>query len=213
MSPYITNIVVPVTSDSIIQGFSVIYITKALFDCDSTNIEYAFQWQYDTHHPFSVFRTDGTLLFQVDSANGPYCFGCYDGSFIWTPIKNTSDGTKLFLQQRPDSTSNVYRILVYSLCGTLPATIYDFSEHKQFVKIFPNPASDELNFEITAPNNQESFQIVIFDSGVKEQRRENISYQQRGFTMSVKDLSSGTYLYSLVGNSRVYQSGKFVLKK
>jgi len=212
MSPYLTNVQIPVIADSISDGFGVIYITKALFDCDTTNIEYAFEVQWDMLHPFRVFRTDGTLLLQVDSANGPYGFGLYDGSHDVRPIVNTSAGTKLFLQKYHPN--NYPEVRVYALCGTLPTNVYDFSEHnKSFVKVFPNPATEELNFEVTPPNNLEEFQIVIFDAAAKEQKRESISLQRGKCSLDVRNYSSGIYLYSLIGKNKVYQSGKFVLNK
>lgn len=210
MSPFITNIVVPV-SDSIKNLFTVIYITKTLFDCDSTNIEYAYENPRDLTKPFRVFRTDGTLLFQEDSTNGPYFFGVYGGSIDIRPVLQTSDGAKLFLQ-KPYNGQGV-PVRIYALCGELPTTIYDFSTPKNFVRISPNPANMKLTFEIIPPNNMDEFQLVIFDSNAQEQRRESISLLQRNFSIDVGDFSSGTYFFSLVSNRKEYQSGKFVVAK
>ena len=37
----------------------------------------------------------------------------------------------------------------------------------------------ELNFEVTFPNNSDEFQIVVFDSNAKEQKRESIYRKMR----------------------------------
>jgi len=211
MSPFMTNIQIPVNGDSITQGFTVIYITKSLFDCDSTTIEYVFERQYDLTHAFRVYRTDGTLLLQVDSANGPYGFGTYGGSHEVRPILNTSDGAKLFLQKVDNN--NVGKVLVYALCGTLPAIVYDFSVLNSFVRVYPNPSSSELNFEVNLPNNQEEFKIIITDANVKEIRKNQISLTYGKCSVNINDYSSGCYFYSLVGNNRVYQTGKFIINK
>jgi Secretion system C-terminal sorting domain len=211
MTPYMTNIQIPPTGDSIMKGFTVIYVTKTLFDCDSTNIEYVYENPYDGFkHPFRVYRTDGTLLLQVDSANGPYCFGCYGGAVGIRTISNTSDGTKLFIQRYPNQ---IGQLLIYNLCGTLPVTVYDFSENPSFVKIFPNPTSGELNFEINPPNNQEEFELVIMDSNAKEASRKNVALIHNKYSMDVSNMSSGTYFYSLASKNKIYQSGKLVLTK
>ena len=153
------------------------------------------------------------MLFQKDSANGPYNFGGWGGSIVELPIRNTSDGTKLWLQKW-NSITNTPKMYIYSLCGTLPINYYDFSDQdKQFVKIYPNPASQQLNFNIVFPNNQEEFQLVIFDSNSKEKKRENISMLHGNYSLDVKNLSSGIYFYSLVSKNKVYQSGKFILTK
>jgi hypothetical protein len=212
MSPYLLNINIPAVGDSIADGFGVIYITKSLFDCDSTNIEYVYENPYDTDHAFRVYRTDGTLLFQVDSANGPYYLGggIYGGSNDFRPIANTSSGTKLFLQKY--DSNNVPEILIYSLCGNLENVNFDFT-NQSFVRIFPNPATMELNFEIVRPNNQEQFYLSIFDTNAGEQKKENILLNGNKYTIDIRDYSNGIYYYSLSTKSRIYQTGKFIITK
>ena len=143
ITPYISNIVVPVIGDSIKRGFTVVYITRTLFDYNSTNIKYVFERPYgNIPDAFRVFRTDGTLLLEVDSAREPYCFGCYGESKDIRPIQNTSDGAKLFVSKRNIQYNT--GILIYALCGTLTTNIYDFSEQKNYVSIFPNPTDKIL---------------------------------------------------------------------
>lgn len=211
LSPYMTNIQIPATGDSLKNGFSIIYITKSLFDCDSTNIEYVFSNPTNWLKPFYVYRTDGTLLLKVDSADGPYAYGGYaGGAYTVSPIINTSSGAKLFLQKYEHARLDY---LVYSLCGTLPESIYNFPGNENYVKIYPNPASMVLNFEINAPNNLEEFELVIFDATGKEYNRVNIATTQNKYALDVSKLSSGTYIYSLTTKDKAYQTGKFVITK
>jgi hypothetical protein len=210
MTSYIT-VHIPVVGDSIKNGFIVTYITKSLFDCDSSNIEYMYEAPYYNWHTFYIYRTDGTLLFQADSSRGPYAFGSGGGSHDIRPIMNTSDGAKLFLQYHNVQYNSGIRI--YSLCGTLPTTVYDFSNQIQFVKIYPNPSNMELNFEITPPNNQDEFQLIIFDGNAKEQKRESIALSHNKYTLNVSNMSSGTYFFSLISKIKVYQTGKFIVTK
>lgn len=213
MSPYLLNINIPFTSDSLSQGFGVIYITKSLFDCDSTNIEYVYENPYDIKHKFRVLRTDGTLLFQIDSANGPYYLGggIYGGSNDFKPIVNTASGTKLFLQKY--GSNQVPQILVYSLCGSLPANIFDFSNNMDQVKIFPNPTNIELNFEVNLPNNVDVFQISVFDNTSKEHMKKSFELINGRCTIDVRDFSDGVYFYSLSSKNKVYRTGKFTIIK
>ncbi|MDZ4845095.1 MAG: T9SS type A sorting domain-containing protein [Chitinophagales bacterium] len=209
MTPYMADIVIPVT-DSIMQGFTVIYVTKALFDCDSTNIEYVFTNAINQSEKFRVLRTDGTVLLEVDSATGPYCFGCWGGAYYIKPIINTSAGAKLFLQKYPPSNSQIF---IYALCGELPISVYDFSENKTFVNLFPNPADMKIHLEINPPNNFEEFQVRILDGNGKELENKNIDILANKYSLDVRGLTSGTYFYSLVSNTKVYQSGKFIVTK
>src|SRR5437764_2110879 len=121
------------------------YITYSLFDCDSTNIEYAVMLDHPdpTVHPnFAVYRTDGTLLFSKDTVGTVFCVGCGSGSYEMHPIMNTSDGAKLYLF------NNANEFLVYGLCGTLPQIITEVgqSEPYSYVKVFPNPTSGQITF-------------------------------------------------------------------
>jgi hypothetical protein len=212
MDPYLTNINIPVTNDSILQGFGVVYITKSLFDCDTNNIEYVFENPYDVFHKFRILRTDGTLLLEVDSANGPWAIGgLLGGAADFRPIVNTNDGAKLFLQKFDNN--SIPQILIYSLCGNLPSNVFDFKEIQLPVKLFPNPSKRDLTFEFVLPNNQEDFSLKIFDSSVIEILDEKLRFSQNKININVENFCSGIYFYSIVSNNRIYSTGKFTIIK
>ncbi len=210
-TPFMENISVP---EPFISGttafFQPVYITRTLFDCDSSNIEYAYQSATNATKPFRIVRTDGTILFQQDSANGVFCIGsCLGLTDITRPIRNTSAGAKLFLQHY-DSVRQ--HILVYSLCDSLPVDAFYFSPSNQsLVELLPNPASNTINFTFNLPDNFNSYELVIFDNRGKEIKREKLNSQK--YTLDVNNLSSGSYNYSLVTKSKAYQAGKFIITR
>jgi hypothetical protein len=189
------------------------YITRTLFDCDSTNIEFAYQNPIGFINPFYVVRTDETVLLKVDSANGPYCIGACQGMSDFTrPIRNTSDGAKLFLQKPSASWSQ--RLLIYSLCGELATDVFDFAQIKSpFVSVFPNPASNTLTFQITLPDNMNEYELVLLDSFARVIKRQNLSNSPNNFTVDISSFNDGIYLYTLSSKDRVYKTGKFIVKK
>lgn len=209
-TPFLTNIAVPEPFAMMTAFMQPIYITRALFDCDTSNIEYAYEAPVNSYRkPFYIMRTDGTQLFKLDSANGPYCLGgCMGMSDIIVPIKNTSDGTKLWLQR-----TDLPGIYIYSLCGTLPEDVFDFTVTKQsYIKIFPNPTASTLTFQINPPDNMNEYQLVIVDNNGKEVKREkNISNTH--YTIDVTGFSNGMYYYSLCTKNKSYQAGKFIITK
>lgn len=176
-TPFLINVVVPESFNNGSTIFRAIYITRALFDCDTSNIEYAYEAATNSNEKFRIMRTDGTVLFQLDSANGPYCFGdCLGGADWVKPLVNTSSGVKLFLQ-RPNAIGNG-AVYIYSLCGTVPK-VFDFikdNTNLSYINIFPNPSSNSLTFEIHPPNNMEEFELVIVDNGAREIKREKINH-------------------------------------
>ena len=171
-TPFLLN--VPVPEPFATWTFQVLYVTRTLFDCDSSNIEYVYESSLgNNNHPFYIMRTDGTQLFRLDSAIGIFCLGgCLGLSDIIRPIRNTSAGTKLFLH-RPGGNGQL--INIYSLCGTLPLDVFDFTiSNQSFVKMFPNPSSGSIIFQINLPDNISECELIILDNSAKELIRENI---------------------------------------
>ncbi len=206
-SPFMLNIQVPEPFDMHNGLFQVLYLTRTLFDCDSTNIEYAYYSPSNIFKPFRIMRTDGSLLFKKDSANGPYTYGTpMGGTDFIRPIVNSSSGTKLFLQ---DNKSNKY---IYSLCGTLPTNVFDFTLSQQFIiNVYPNPSSKTINFEINLPDNINDYYLLIADNNAKILKKEKVNKNLN--TIDIDSLPSGNYYYSLYSNEKVYKTGKFIIIK
>ncbi len=209
-TPFMLNISVP---EPFAREFQVIYVTKTLFDCDSTNIEYVYQAAINGFKSFYIMRTDGTQIFKLDSASGPFCAGsCLGFSDFIQPIKNTSAGAKLFLQ-RPFSAYNG-KIFIYSLCGTLPLNILDFTlQRTSFVTVFPNPTSKSLTFRIIFPDNLNNYELVIKDILGREVENLNINVGKSEYTIEMSQYDNGTYFYSFCNQNKTYQTGKFLLIK
>lgn len=156
-------------------------------------------------------RTDGTQIFKLDSALGPYCWGgCLGLSDVIRPIRNTSDGAKLFLHHPPLGQT----IYIYSLCGTLLEDGFDLTNTNQsFVEIFPNPSSSSLTFKINPPNNTDEFELVVVDNNAREIKRGKVNRQDNRYSIDTSNLSNGLYYYSLCTKNKSYQSGKFIITK
>ena len=207
-TPFILNISVPLM-DTTSTTLLISHITSTLFDCDSTNIEYVVSSPFpNPPRTFYIYRTDGTLLFSKDSVAMPYCTLCGAGGADIEGITNTSTGAKLLLFNK----NNQY--FVYGLCGTLPENVFDFTTtNRSFVRIFPNPTSNTLTFEINLPDNINDYELIIFDNGANELMREKINTNNNKKVVDVSNYSSGTYFYSLSTKNRPYQSGKFMITK
>lgn len=212
-TPFLTGITVPESFALTTSNMQVLYITRTLFDCDSSNIEYAYYSPANSTKPFRVVRTDGTILFQVDSANAPYAYGTVlGGTDVIRPIVNTSDGAKLFLQS--GSTLSPSKISVYSLCDSLRTDVFDLEgfDHS-FVQVFPNPASHLLTFRINLPDNMNQYRLLIMDNVGRIVKQEEINRQVSEYLLDLSYLSNGSYQYLLLANAKTYQTGQFMLTK
>lgn len=210
LTPFLLNIALPAPLQNGIR--QPIYITRSLFDCDSTNIEFIYESPSQMDE-FWIMRTDGTQLLYMDSVNAPYCIGgCLGLSDIIVPIRNTSDGTKLFLQKLdPNGTST--QLYIYSVCGTLlTENFYLPTQQTTFVTgVYPNPSQQQVNFRINLPDNINNYQLVITSGNATEVKRQLITNSSDIQTLDVSAFSSGTYFYSLCTASKVYQTGKFIV--
>lgn len=213
-TPYLLNISIPVASDTVNNIYYRLgYITSTLFDCDSTNIEFAMM--LDVPHPakspnFCVYRTDGKVIFSRDSVGTIFSVGLGSGSYEMQPIMNTAVGAKLLLF---NYANNIQKTYVYGLCGTLPEGVTEISQSGSFVNVFPNPTSHQVNFEITAPSHSEEYKLTIFNSSFQSVKSAVVNGINTQIDLDSGNLSAGTYFYSLQTKSKVFQTGKFILSK
>lgn len=204
-SPFLLGVPVPEPFQPFVYNFEVIYLSRSLFDCDTSNIEYAYtaigSGSTGAYQSFYIMRTDGTQLFKLDSAIAPYCFGCLNGSQEIRPIINTDSGAKLFLYY-PSNTNNLH---IYSLCGALPISLDKINEgrNQNFIQLFPNPNSGLLTFNVSLPSNTEEFNLIIFDSNSSAILRKNLSFLNHNYTIGLRNYSSGIYFYSLCTKNKI----------
>ncbi len=76
---------------------------------------------------------------------------------------------------------------------------------KKPAKVYPNPASNLIHFDIEAANN--NFEITV----VNLQGQEIINQCLKDNTLNINQLSNGIYFYKIISNKTIYQ-GKFSVK-
>ncbi len=207
-TPFLT-VNVPVTLISEAEH-NIGYVTRTLFDCDSTQIEYAILPQNGARN-FYIYREDGTLLFQKDSTIAPYCFGCLGGWEDIRPITNSSAGAKLFLMK--DSPTGFMTVDVYGLCGSVPVNLIESKNTGHFVKVYPNPSAGLTTFQFDLPGNTENYSLMIYNSAGQIVRSEKIAKGVLKFSLDNTNLSAGVYLYSLQSQTNEIKTGKFIIAK
>jgi len=213
-TPFITNIPIPDPwAWTTARHFEAYYITRDLFDCDTSNIEFVFAAPLSAVTPFRILRTDGTELFRLDSALAIFCGGdCGNGgSELISPITNTSAGAKLVLAKVNSGHEVDY---IYSLCGTLPEVSINYNPiQPSFITLFPNPTSTILKFQVNLPDNINVYDLVIVDNTGKEVKRVQGNNLERIIYINVDDLNNGSYIYSLCTKNKNFSSGKFIISK
>lgn len=206
-------------------GSYVQYITKTLFDCDPSNIEFLAMTPYSplggASAKVAVVREDGTILFQHDGAvalainNAPY------SQLRWkAPIISTNDGTKLFLHLTDEYIGDG-GIKVYDLCGDLPNTCCEGSTgelstgshnmelvHRSIV--FPNPTNSRLTIDLAQPLTGENIQLSLFNVNGELVKEELIQSGQQIIQLDLQSISVGSYFYQIHNGEELIDSGKVV---
>ncbi len=216
-TPFILNIQIPfnVVDESTNTAYRLGYITRSLFDCDSSNIEYAIMLDSPrpTLHPnFAVYRTNGELIFSEDSVGTMFCVGCGSGSYEIHPIMMTPAGAKLYLFSNTSDASSI-QIRIYNLCGNLPENITEINQNDFYVKVFPNPTSGLITFKVIAPNHSEKYELTIFNSAMQTIKTIKIIGEETQININNESLNTGMYFYTLQNKNKIFQTGKFVLSK
>ena len=222
LSPFKLNIQVPYSlqnpDGNSAWFYHVMYITRSLFDCDTSNIEYLYSAQNYPGVPIWVMREDGTVLFTADSSRAPYCLGCPGGTNLLRPILETENGAKLVIMRDYQTSTGAKNISIYSLCGSLPNGIDENgslqeNSSQQYVMLYPNPGLNQVTFDITLPDNLNDYSLNVIDSNSRLVGRTKVDKINSHFSIDTSSLTNGTYFFTLSSIKFHLQSGEFIISK
>lgn len=83
-------------------------------------------------------------------------------------------------------------------------------ESKDNFKLYPNPANDIIRVKYNFDNNAD---LLIYDITGKMVKRESLIAGQTDYTLSIADLKSGVYFYSISNGKEIMESMKKLIKK
>lgn len=192
------NVTIPITFNSNSSAYQIAYVSKSLFDCDTSNIEYALSFLGDgnpTSYPkrFYVYRTNGTQLVNIDSC----CFLNYSNGWQYgplynEPVVNTPIGSKLILRHLDGSTR------IYSICGLNLTGIKKYDVNNELGNPFPNPTEKTVTISYSLPEGEKNGTIKIYDSNGKEIRSYAVDNNFLNISLTIADLENGIYYYQLI---------------
>ena len=97
----------------------------------------------------------------------------------------------------------------YEYTPTWPVGIEDLAEIID-LKVYPNPATDYVNFSFDYQGN---YEIIIFNAVGKMVRKMNATYDNK-IRIDLSNVPSGLYFYRIkINNSNAPLSGKLIVKK
>lgn len=197
---------IPVYYVSNPANYRITYISKSLFDCDPTNIEYLLNFNnYSNTNPVSyvkVFRTDGSCIFNANDANIAISFG---GASILNPgIFKTPEGTKMILKKNQISWDT------YSLCGNLPLFIENSNDILLSKAAFPNPTTNQITLPYELPKEVNKGFIKVYNLNGQLISSFEVDKNFTNLIFNATDLANGQYYYEVSSIQGVHTSQKFM---
>lgn len=93
--------------------------------------------------------------------------------------------------------------------GCLTLGTHSFNEIQK-VNIYPNPFHSFINVSISDSFEMNNSQIILYDTFGKEVKKAAVT--EKTTTLETSSLSSGFYLYKIISNDKVIQTGKLLAK-
>jgi len=152
----------------------------------------------------------------------------YVNDTIWATISGVMKVAPIVVQ-KGDAMTSVTGIMDYSFsnCKLMPRNNADFENYVRLnvgvnsnainvgkVVAYPNPTSNQINFDYILPANAANCTIVVYDLLGKEVASTNINTLSGSVSMATSHLAQGTYLYSITSsNLGQLNNGRFVVVK
>lgn len=155
-----------------------------------------------------IIDDDGSIIFE--KAQRPQTQDDFEDT-AQTPffIKNTETGIKMVLMDL-DETKNIKYI--YSLPGNAILTSAKFNRETIKLKAYPNPSSDFINLEYKLPNGVDNGKILVYNLNGKKVKEYNVDNHVNSLKLNNQDLSSGTYIYSVVAGNYKSKPLKLIIQ-
>ncbi|MEO7976985.1 ice-binding family protein [Flavobacterium sp.] len=90
-------------------------------------------------------------------------------------------------------------------CSTLGTHTF---QEEQKANIYPNPFKSFINFEISNKFEINNTQIIVYDIFGKEVKKVDVT--EKITTLELSSLTSGIYLFKIISNGKIIQSGKLL---
>lgn len=204
---------VPITYSASSSVYNITFVSRSLFDCDSTNIEYGivFLGNGGPGYPnpyFAVYRTNGVLFQKIDSVRFlNYSTGVMAGTYNnHTPVINTPAGSKLILA-KPNG-----QPAIYSLCGNIPTGIVkNGGDTFDDALPFPNPTNKQITLPYTFPGNETKGKMLIYNNSGQIIKEFDVDNTFNSIVLNTTDLSPGIFFYELVVKGKKSGAQKFIV--
>jgi hypothetical protein len=185
--------------------YHLFHVSRTLFDCDPTNIEYLISYNsFNISEAYvKVFREDGSILFDLPE----HIF--VDQSLISTnpvfgpSVLNDGDGV-LFVFQNSGSPIVGGPTSIYRSCGSIPQScgscpddlevgLHENPIQGHRVKLYPNPGNGQFAVEYELSSEYNSATLSMFDMKGREVLQKRVGPSMSYILVNTSNLKAGQY--------------------
>ncbi len=152
----------------------------------------------------STQNPNGSIVLNVVSGGTmPYTYEWSNGS-TESVISNLASGIYTVTVTDEQGCANLWEFEVLLITGTSKM------DGVMNLKIYPNPATDWVHFMLPVTNGK--YHLEVVDASGKIILSQALPKQESVYNLNIKDLESGAYTMIIKVNSKISQSGKFMIR-
>ncbi len=183
---------------------SIAYISENLFDTDN-DIDLLCELSYNDEYnelysQVIIFNADGSQIFASDIENS-------NAFLVFTSVTNSSLTSSMFVSDGPKLVldvyyfqENMYKYEIFSLPGNAQALKYQelkSGETENSLKVYPNPARDNISLLYHFPKNNGDGFIKVYDNHGRLVKTISAPGGKGTIRMDISGYPSGQYIYKL----------------
>lgn len=132
----------------------------------------------------------------------------FTDAFYGDLVPNGQTGNAIILYTFFDVNNTADSVQLKVVYNVLPTSIPQI-ETKHTFQLFPNPANDIIRIKYINDSNAD---LIIYDITGKIVRRETLTSVQTDYVLSISELKSGVYFYSLNNGKEIISMKKLIKK-
>ena len=149
------------------------------------------------------------------SGNIVWSRGFYPGYLysVGNNVTETSDGGFLLTGSTSNwSSESDIRLIKLDSLGNFVLSIDDYKKESSLISVFPNPARNEINFQLNSTIGNQIQQIEIFSS-LGQKLKKITSLEKTNLKVNIESFVDGLYFYKITTVKNQIITGKFLVKK
>ena len=201
----LVSMTIPIEYDG--PANALFHVSRQLFDCDSTNIEYLItRAGFEPEERFvKIFREDGEEIFSLPEHYYETQEGIIQNPSIGYPLAQVEDGVQFVFRNGFGGTQVTSPSKVYKSCGQIPSYscqilgsggnvgLDDNVGGVNAYSLHPNPGDNRFEIEYQLPNGQSEGQLLVYSISGQLVLEKRVGEAMRKILVNTSDWETGRY--------------------